>query len=98
MGRFPGPFQPLSKTLNRAPFPGLRPHPGKAAEVAAPPYDVLDSNEARERAKGKPWSFLHISKPEIDLPPGTAAAYSQMLLVMPELQEWAGTRAELKLT
>ncbi len=53
------------------PFPGLRPLSGKAAEVAAPPYDVLDSNEARERAKGKPWSFLHISKPEIDLPPGT---------------------------
>ena len=53
------------------PFPGLRPLPAKAAEVAAPPYDVLDSNEARERAKGKPWSFLHISKPEIDLPPGT---------------------------
>ena len=53
------------------PFPGLRPLPEKAAEVAAPPYDVLDSNEARERAKGKPWSFLHISKPEIDLAPGT---------------------------
>ena len=53
------------------PFPGLRPLPEKAAEVAAPPYDVLDSNEARERAKGKPWSFLHISKPEIDLPPNT---------------------------
>ncbi len=53
------------------PFPGLRPLPGKAAEVAAPPYDVLDSDEARERAAGKPWSFLHISKPEIDLPPGT---------------------------
>jgi uncharacterized protein (DUF1015 family) len=53
------------------PFPGLRPLPEKAAEVAAPPYDVLDSNEARERAAGKPWSFLHISKPEIDLPDGT---------------------------
>ena len=53
------------------PFPGLRPLPEKAAEVAAPPYDVLDSSEARERAKGKPWSFLHISKPEIDLPPET---------------------------
>ncbi len=53
------------------PFPGLRPLSDKAAEVAAPPYDVLDSNEARERAKGKPWSFLHISKPEIDLPGGT---------------------------
>ena len=53
------------------PFPGLRPLSDKAAEVAAPPYDVLDSNEARERAAGKPWSFLHVSKPEIDLPPGT---------------------------
>src|SRR5581483_1666397 len=34
-----------------------------------PPDDVLSSAEARERAKGKPWSFLHISKPEIDLDP-----------------------------
>jgi uncharacterized protein (DUF1015 family) len=37
--------------------------------VLAPPYDVLSSAEARDRAKGKPWSFLHISKPEIDLDP-----------------------------
>jgi uncharacterized protein (DUF1015 family) len=51
------------------PFCGLRPAPGRAAEVAAPPYDVLSSDEARQRAEGKPWSFLHISKPEIDLPP-----------------------------
>lgn len=54
-----------------APFRGLRPAPGRAAEVAAPPYDVLSSAEARERASGRPWSFLHISKPEIDLPPET---------------------------
>ena len=53
------------------PFTGLRPAPGRAAEVAAPPYDVLSTEEARKRAAGKPWSFLHISKPEIDLPPGT---------------------------
>ncbi|HEX9450663.1 MAG TPA: DUF1015 family protein [Burkholderiales bacterium] len=53
------------------PFTGLRPAPGRAAEVAAPPYDVLSTEEARVRAAGKPWSFLHISKPEIDLPPGT---------------------------
>ena len=51
------------------PFRALRPAPGRAAEVLAPPYDVLSSAEARERAKGKPWSFLHISKPEIDLDP-----------------------------
>ena len=50
------------------PFRGLRPAPGRAPEVAAPPYDVLSSEEARARAEGKPWSFLHISKPEIDLP------------------------------
>ena len=53
------------------PFPGLRPAPGHAADVVAPPYDVLDTQEARERAAGRPWSFLHISKPEIDLPEGT---------------------------
>jgi uncharacterized protein (DUF1015 family) len=53
------------------PFAGLRPAPSRAAEVAAPPYDVLSSEEARARATGKPWSFLHISKPEIDLPAGT---------------------------
>ncbi|MDP2240648.1 MAG: DUF1015 domain-containing protein [Burkholderiales bacterium] len=53
------------------PFAGLRPASGRAAEVIAPPYDVLSTDEARARAAGKPWSFLHISKPEIDLPAGT---------------------------
>jgi uncharacterized protein (DUF1015 family) len=53
------------------PFRALRPAPGRAAEVLAPPYDVLSSAEARARAAAKPWSFLHISKPEIDLDPGT---------------------------
>ncbi|MDP2793851.1 MAG: DUF1015 family protein [Sulfurisoma sp.] len=53
------------------PFRGLRPAPGHAADVAAPPYDVLSTDEARTRAAGKPWSFLHISKPEIDLPAAT---------------------------
>jgi uncharacterized protein (DUF1015 family) len=54
-----------------SPFRALRPAPGRAAEVLAPPYDVLSSAEARERASAKPWSFLHISKPEIDLDPAT---------------------------
>jgi uncharacterized protein (DUF1015 family) len=49
-------------------FRGLRPALGQAGAIAAPPYDVLSSDEARQRAAGKPWSFLHISKPEIDLP------------------------------
>ncbi len=53
------------------PFAGLRPVPERAEEVVAPPYDVLNSAEARERAAGKPWSFLHISKAEIDLPENT---------------------------
>jgi uncharacterized protein (DUF1015 family) len=53
-----------------SPFRALRPAPGRADEILAPPYDVLSSAEARERAKGKPWSFLHISKPEIDLDSG----------------------------
>jgi uncharacterized protein (DUF1015 family) len=51
------------------PFRALRPAPGRAAEVIAPPYDVLSSAEARERAKARPWSFLHVSKAEIDLDP-----------------------------
>ncbi|MCZ6742195.1 MAG: DUF1015 family protein, partial [Alphaproteobacteria bacterium] len=53
------------------PFRGLRPAPHYAAEVAAPPYDVVSTAEAVELARGRPLSFLHISKPEIDLPPGT---------------------------
>jgi len=53
------------------PFAGLRPVAGRAEDVVAPPYDVLNSTEARARAAGRPWSFLHISKAEIDLPEGT---------------------------
>ncbi len=53
------------------PLRGLRPVPERAADVAAPPYDVLNTAEARARAAGRPWSFLHISKPEIDLPEST---------------------------
>lgn len=53
------------------PFPGLRPTQEHAKDVIAPPYDVLNTQEAREKVKGRPWSFLHISKPEIDLPEDT---------------------------
>ncbi|MQA65416.1 MAG: DUF1015 family protein [Alphaproteobacteria bacterium] len=53
------------------PFAALRPAPGFAAEVAAPPYDVVSTEEARDLASGRPLSFLHISKAEIDLAPGT---------------------------
>jgi uncharacterized protein (DUF1015 family) len=51
------------------PFAGLRPRSADAAAVAAPPYDVLSSEEARQAAVGKPLSFLHVSKAEIDLSP-----------------------------
>jgi len=52
------------------PFAGVRPRPADAASVASPPYDVLSSGEAREMVAGNPLSFLHVGKPEIDLPPG----------------------------
>jgi len=48
-------------------FRALRPEKDKAAQIASPPYDVLNSNEARKLAKDNPISFLHINKPEIDL-------------------------------
>lgn len=50
------------------PFRALRPRPDLAARVAAPPYDVINSEEARQMAEGNEISFLHINKPEIDLP------------------------------
>jgi len=54
-----------------APFRALRPSPSTAARVAAVPYDVVNTDEARALAAGNPLSFLHVSRPEIDLPPGT---------------------------
>jgi uncharacterized protein (DUF1015 family) len=53
------------------PFMGLRPRPEIVQKVSCLPYDVINSEEAREMAKGNPISFLHCTKPEIDLPPGT---------------------------
>ena len=53
------------------PFAGMRPAPGRADEIAAPPYDVVNTEEARAQAEGKPLSFFHVSRAEIDLPPGT---------------------------
>jgi uncharacterized protein (DUF1015 family) len=53
------------------PFPALRPTPRLADQICELPYDVMSSDEAREMAAGNPLSFLHVSKPEIDLPPGT---------------------------
>lgn len=51
------------------PFKAWRPKPEEAGQIAAKPYDVLNSDEAREEVKGNPLSFLHIGKPEVDLDP-----------------------------
>jgi uncharacterized protein (DUF1015 family) len=53
------------------PFRALRPTPGNAAGVAAVPYDVVNTEEARALAEDNPLSFLHVSRAEIDLPPDT---------------------------
>ena len=53
------------------PFKALRPTPQYAHKVAALPYDVMNSAEAKEMVVGNPYSFLHIDKAEIDLPNGT---------------------------
>jgi uncharacterized protein (DUF1015 family) len=53
------------------PFRALRPAPANAVRVASPPYDVINTAEARALASGNPDSFLRVSRPEIDLPEGT---------------------------
>jgi len=53
------------------PFSALRPPPERAKAVASVPYDVVNTDEARALAASNPLSFLHVSRPEIDLPAGT---------------------------
>ena len=50
------------------PLRGIRPRPDLVSRIVAPPYDVLNTEEARALADGNPQSWLHVSKPEIDLP------------------------------
>ncbi len=57
--------------LRIKPFAALRPEPSLAARVASVPYDVVNTAEARELAADNPLSFLHVVRPEIDLPEGT---------------------------
>ena len=52
------------------PFKAVRPKDEYASQVGALPYDVMNSEEAREMVKGKPYSFLHVDKAEVDLPQG----------------------------
>lgn len=53
------------------PFPSGRPTRALASRVASVPYDVVDTREARALAAGNPRSFLHVCRPDIDLPEGT---------------------------
>ncbi len=76
---------------NISPFNALRPDPEMAAEVASRPYDVLNSEEARVEAAGNPFSFLHITKSEIDLPsdinPYAELVYEKAKENLEQLQE-----------
>ena len=53
------------------PFAAVRPNVRDAASVASVPYEVVDTKETKALAEGNPKSFLHVSRPEIDLPDGT---------------------------
>ncbi len=53
------------------PFKAVRPVPEKAKDIASLPYDVMDSQEAREEVKRNPLSYIHVEKAEVDLPEGT---------------------------
>ena len=57
--------------MNVRPFSAVRPTAAAAPQVAAVPYDVVDTAEAKALAEGNPASFLHVSRPEIDMPEGT---------------------------
>lgn len=73
-----------------APFAGLRPAPGRAAELIAPPYDVMDADAARALVVGRPWSFLHLSRPEVDLAadldPYAPSVYAQAALTLARMR------------
>jgi uncharacterized protein (DUF1015 family) len=57
--------------ISISPFKALRPEPQFAKQVASRPYDVLSTAEAKVEAQGNPYSFLHITRSEIDLPANT---------------------------
>jgi len=75
------------------PFAALRPSPKAAAAVASVPYDIVSSDEARALAANNPLSFLHVSRPEIDMPaaadPHSDAAYQQAARAFAELKSAA---------
>ena len=80
------------------PFNALRPPAERAELVAAVPYDVVNTAEARALAAGNPWSFLHVSRPEIDLPDGTPIysddVYAQAAASFAELKKRCPLKVE----
>ena len=62
------------------PFKGIRPPKELVEQVASRPYDVLNSEEAREEAKGNEKSLYHIIKPEIDFPAAATSIYIHFLI------------------
>jgi uncharacterized protein (DUF1015 family) len=77
------------------PFRALRPTREQASAVSAVPYDVVSTAEARELARGNPLSFLHVSRPEIDLADGTNPYAPNVYTKAAESFAWLKTRAEL---
>lgn len=77
--------------MKTKPFYALRPRADIAARLASVPYDVVDTEEARILAQGNEDSFLHVSRPEIDLPEGTDiysdAVYAQAVTALNKLKE-----------
>lgn len=77
--------------MKTKPFNALRPAVDIAAKLASVPYDVVDTKEARELAEGNPVSFLHVSRPEIDLPKGTDIysdeVYAQAVTALNKLKD-----------
>lgn len=73
------------------PFKALRPAPGKAAAVACPPYDVMSKSEARAIGQSQPDSFIHVIRPDADLPddvgPYTQQVYDQAARGLAALRE-----------
>jgi uncharacterized protein (DUF1015 family) len=65
------PYGPTPVMASVRPFSALRPRPELASRICELPYDVMSSEEARALAADNPLSFLRISKPEIECPPGT---------------------------
>jgi uncharacterized protein (DUF1015 family) len=77
------------------PFRALRPAPASAPAVSSVPYDVVSTDEARELTAGNPLSFLHVTRSEIDLPPGTDPYSPQVYARARENFEALRTRAPL---